>query len=141
MPVSFEECLFEGDGSFAPVPFGDPRTIGFWKHQARVATGGRGKAHVDAAVLEGWLPLEVFDLEVTTLDELYDALWLKKAPMQQRAQQQCLASLLNLQYGQVGWLTDVGGQAFWELWADAGDLYDDGDFEDAKTLCDDFNNL
>lgn len=34
---------------------GTGRTIGYWKHQNTVAIKGRGRAHVDAATLEGYL--------------------------------------------------------------------------------------
>ena len=34
------------------------KTIGFWKHQVGVATGGKGKAHVDGATLWSYLDLK-----------------------------------------------------------------------------------
>lgn len=33
------------------------RSIGFWKHQAGVATGGNGKAEIDGATLCDYLDL------------------------------------------------------------------------------------
>jgi hypothetical protein len=138
-------CTYTASATFDPTPLGDPRTIGFWKHQAKVATGGKGKAHVSADTLLSWLPMEVFGLTVDSLDGLYDALWLKKAPMWQRAQQQCLATMLNVAYGEIGWFTeiDMGDGPYWffELYGEARDAYDAGDFEAAKTICDDINNL
>lgn len=148
LTVTSETCDFEDSGSFAVTPLGDPSTIGFWKHQAKIAyTGKGGSAHVDAATLEGWLPLGVFDLEVDSLETMYDTLWLKKASMQERAQQQCLATMLNMAYGELGWFSeadhDGDGSAdyFWELWTDAQGYYDTGDYEAAKDICDGVNNL
>ena len=143
-----EPCYYDASGDFDATPLGDPRTIGFWKHQAKTALGGKGKNHVSAATLESWLPIEVFDLVVDSLDGLYDALWVKKASMQQRANQQCLATMLNIAYGQLAWYTDIDldddGASdgwFWQLYGQALDAYYAGDFETAKTICDDINNL
>jgi len=143
-----EPCWYAASDTFDASPMGDPRTIGFWKHQAKVATGGKGRAHVPADMLESWLPIEVFDLTVDSLEGLYDALWIKKAPMQVRAQQQCLATMLNVAYGQLAWYTEVDVDEdgfidgwFYELFLDAYDAYAAGDFEGAKTICDDINNL
>jgi len=144
-----DPCYYSDTASFDATPMGDPRTIGFWKHQAAVALGKiKGKAQVPAAELAGFLPISVFDLDVTTLSGLYDILWLSKATMAQRAQQQCVATMLNMAYGQLAWYTDldldgdgVGDGWFWEFFMAANDAFYAGDFETAKTLCDDINNL
>lgn len=138
----YDECSFEDDATWTASALGDPRTIGFWKHQFAVATGrNRGAAQVDAATLEGFLPVEVFGTSYTTLADVYSALWISRATMQQRAQQQCLALNLNVAYGQAGWFSDVDGSLLWELYDEAATAYENGDYETAKTICDDFNNL
>jgi hypothetical protein len=142
-------CLVQSDpGLFDETPMGDPRTIGFWKHQVKIATGGKGKAQVPADVLASFFPITVFDVTVNDAQEAYDLLWLKKATMEQRAVQQCLATLLNKADGQLDWYTDldldgdgIGDGWFWEFFLAADTAYYGNDFETAKTLCDDINNL
>lgn len=140
---TYEECTWSDSGSWSAVPFGDPRTIGFWGHQAGVANGtAKGTQHVSTATLSGWLPLTVFGKTYSTIAQLDTALNLKKATMSQRAQQQCLATLLNVQYGEIGWFTDMGGAGdLWELWSQAEADYAAGSYESAKTICDTINNL
>jgi hypothetical protein len=138
LAYTYETCDWETSGTYVPVELGDPRTIGFWKHQV----AEKGHIHVDRTEIEGWLPVDLFaDFSVDDFDAANDALWLKKATMQQRAQQQCLATYFNVMYGEVGWHSDLGGMYFWELWADVQAAYDAGDYEAAKDYCDDFNNL
>ncbi|MFH1462958.1 MAG: hypothetical protein ABIO70_01090 [Pseudomonadota bacterium] len=143
-----ETCDFEDGGSYAVTPLGNPETIGFWKHQAKIAyTGTGGHPHVDAAVLESWLPMTVLGNTVADLGDMYGTLWLSKATMQQRAQQQCLATMLNMAYGELGWFSamDPDGDGvdslFWELWSEAEADYAAGDYEAAKDICDGINNL
>ncbi|MCK6507104.1 hypothetical protein L6R53_27655 [Myxococcota bacterium] len=137
-----DECSFEDDVTWTAGALGDPRTIGFWKHQLAVATGRNpGSAQISAATLEGFLPIEVFGTSYGSLAEVYSTLWISRATMQQRAQQQCLALNLNVASGQAGWFSDVDGMALWELYDEAAYAYDNGDYETAKTICDDFNNL
>ncbi len=143
-----EPCSLDATGTFEPTPMGDPLTIGFWKHQFNVATGAKGKAQVPADVLLSYLPLSVFDVTVTSLQQGYDLLWLKKATMKQRAIQQCFATMLNMADGQLAWFTEldldadgVGDGWFWEFYLAANDAYMAGDYETAHTLCDTINNL
>jgi hypothetical protein len=145
-----DPCEYTDSASFDATPMGDPRTIGFWKHQAKTALGKNKNAnqHVPTEMLLSWLPIEVFGLNVDSLQALYDALWVKNASMEQRAQQQCLATLLNVKYAQLGWFTDIdldqdgeGDGYFWEFFLAANDAFYGGDFETAKTICDDINNL
>ncbi len=144
-----DPCLIDGSGSFIGRGLGDPRTIGFWKHQASVAVTGRGRAQVPASTLTSFLPLGIFDLTVETIPDLYAALWISEpAPMQVRAEQQCLATLLNYAYGELDWYslvdTNRDGQPdafFWQAFDAAYDAYYAGQFETAKTICDNINNL
>jgi hypothetical protein len=138
LAYTYETCDWDTSATYDPIPLGDPNTIGFWKHQVKE----KGHIHVDRATIEGWLPAGIFtDFTVADFDAAYDALWVSKATMQQRAQQQCLATYFNLMYGQVGWYTDLGGQYFYELWDGVQADYDAGDYEAAKDACDAFNNL
>jgi hypothetical protein len=143
-----EPCAYEGTGTFDATPMGDPLTIGFWKHQANVAMGAKGKAQVPATELAAMLPLTVFGTKVATLADLYTLLWLKNATMAQRAVQQCLATMLNKAYGQLDWYTDLDLDAdgvadgwFYEFYLSANDAFAAGDYETAKTICDTINNL
>ncbi len=136
-------CSYDDAGTFDDEPLGDVRTIGFWKHQLKVWDTGRGNAHVEAGELEAFLPIDVFGTTYDSLQALYDGLWIdnKNATMGDRAQQQCLATRLNLANGALGWFTPIDGDYFWVQWSDAGGAYDGGDFEYAKDICDGINNL
>ncbi len=139
--AAYDTCEYSFEGEVSEDPFADPRTIGFWKHQVR----GKGHSHVSFDVLNSWLPLTVFGTTFESVDELYDALWLKKAPMEARALQQCLATRLNVAYDQLGWATPVdlgdGDAYMFAHWAEANEAFNAGSFEAAKTLCDTINNL
>lgn len=143
-------CVHDGTGSFAGAALGNPSTIGFWKHQVKVWSSGKGNAQVDSSTIASWLPLGVFDAAFDSLQSLYDALWIENnsADMDDRAVQQCLGTTLNVAYGQLDWwsLIDLGGDGvddgyFWEFWDDAEAAWDAGDYETAKTICDTINNL
>lgn len=147
--TTLETCSYETSESFEDVAFGDPRTIGFWGHNVGIANGtARGHAQVGAATIAGWLPITVFDTTYSTIGQMDAALQLSRASMRQRADQQCLATMLNLEYGQYGWLTEidtdgdgVADTAFWQLWSDISAAYAAGSYEAAKTGCDTINNL
>lgn len=180
-------CTYEASAEAAPVTedeLGDPHTIGFWKHQFKLAAchqpppcqevcAGKqgckknkcmkkcqkmskkrhkkckGHAQVPADVLAGYLPVEVLGaVTIETLEEGRAALWIKQAPMKERAVQQCFATELNAAAGEVGPMTplDLDGDGasdgyFYELMDEAEAAYAAGDYETAKTICDDINNL
>ena len=143
-----DECEFSGESTFEGQDAGNPRTIGFWKHQAKVAIGSKGKAHISTGTLESWLPLESFGLVVADLQGLYDALWLKNAEMEERAQQQCLATKLNIEYGELGYFvmvdTNYDGEPdkyLYQAFAEAESAFNGGDPETAKSICDSINNM
>lgn len=144
--------------------FGSPRTIGFWKHQVAVATGGKGHAQVDAATLCNYLDLieghfnsnsvnQVLIYEPaagSTCDEKIlvakGLLNLKgSVSMLARAKQQLMALLLNVaasKLQQMDVISDDGAvvsQAIThcDMLIDNGDPADD---ETAKTIADMINN-
>lgn len=137
------EAVFQGS------PAGNPRTIGFWKHQLAVWNSNRGHAQVPASTIESWLPFTVFDVTYESLEDLYAALWLEEPePMQERAIQQCTATMLNLYWGELSWLsmvdTDGDGEVdslLYQAIDAAEDAYFAGDYETAKTICDNVNNM
>lgn len=137
-----EECDYD-DGLY-----GDPRTIGFWKHQAKGAIGKSGKAQIAADQLMEFLPLFVFDIIIDEVEDLFFVLWLKNADMRERAIQQCTATMLNLTSGELcqGSEVDTDGDgnpdnSVSEALAVAADAYNAGDYEVAKDICDTINNL
>jgi hypothetical protein len=144
-------CKRVADTTFTvpPPPCGDPHTIGFWKHQVSVALTGRGTAQVPAPILRSYLPLTTLGgVQVTTLKQMYSMLWLKNATMAQRAQQQYLATLLNVKDGQLGMLTlvdinydHVPDVPLNQALALALAAWNAGNYETAKNICDSINNM
>jgi hypothetical protein len=142
----------------------DPRTIGFWKHQANVHITGKGKAQVTKTQLVSYLdaiydhfaqnpvhPVLVYTLPpattaLTKLNTAQDILTVSGgASMELRARQQLMALLLNvasLKLGQSLVISPDGStvnQAITYAW----DLIADGDpanDETAKTIADELNN-
>jgi hypothetical protein len=144
-------CKRVADTTFTvpPPPCGDPHTIGFWKHQVSVALTGRGTAQVPAPILQSYLPLTTLGgVQVTTLKQMYNMLWLKNATMAQRAQQQYLATLLNVKNGQLGLLSlvDINYDGIPDVplsqaLALALAAWNAGNYETAKSICDSINNM
>ncbi|RJO71743.1 MAG: hypothetical protein C4523_03910 [Myxococcales bacterium] len=126
------------------VGYGDPRTIGFWKHQV----SGCGRPQVARRTIESWLPLQVFDVRIASFRQLRGVLDLGRATMRQRAVQQCTATKLNIAYGELSmgsWVDTDGDGAGDSTVADALDFASDAyfarDYETAKDICDTINNL
>ncbi len=125
------------------------RTIGFWKHQFAVATGNnKGHAQIDSTTLKSYLSIDVFGNTIETLDEGYGALWIKKAPMEDRAIQQCFGTLLNFANGAALESTPVDinydkvlDTTFGDAMDDAENRFLSGDYEGAKDICDSINNM
>ena len=142
--VRFKEC----------IPLRCPRTIGFWKHQVKVALCRRGRTQVSACTLKCWLPLRAFGVRVSSLRDLYKVLWLTgsgcnwKPSMEDRARQQFVALLLNLKYRQLAlciWVdVDEDGKSDMAVGQAIGlakEAFESGDPETAKTILDNINNL
>jgi len=143
------KCVAETTFRLPPPPCGLPRTIGFWKHQVAVALGAKGTAQIPAPILQSYLPLTTLGgVQVTTLQQMYNMLWLKNATMAQRAQQQYLATLLNVKNGQLGMLTlvdinydHVPDVSLNQALALALAAWNAGNYEAAKNICDSINNM
>lgn len=141
----------------------EPRTIGFWKHQLAVATGGRGSAQIDAAALCSYLDLIEghFNSNAVNQAVVYtppmsgtcdDKLVVAKSllnlhgsvEMIDRARQQLLALLLNVASGKVGLMNTASadGATISQAITYCDNLIDDpeGDHEKAKTIADWINN-
>ena len=129
--------------SIEPAGTGDFRTIGFWKHQFAVATEvKKGKAQIPTEVLEELLTEVSGNI---TLEEAYSLLWLKKATMEQRATQQCLASMLNHANSAVATYemvdTDYDGVPDMTFEDAMDDALQGTDFLNNKNICDSINNM
>ncbi len=141
----------------------EPRTIGFWKHQVGVATGGKGRAQIDGPTLCGYLDLiearfnnnslnsvAIYEPPASGLcaDKLLvarDILKLQgKVPMEWRAKQQLLALLFNVASEKIGLAEIVSddGAVLSQAITFCDNLIDDpaGDHELAKTIADEINN-
>jgi len=140
-----------------------PRTIGFWKHQVGVATGGKGNAQIDASTLCEYLDLienhfngnavneviiyqpPISGLCEDKLLQLKSLLNLKgSVAMIDRAKQQLMALLLNVASGKLSQteIISVDGATVSQAITYCDNLIDDpaGDHETAKTICDEINN-
>lgn len=140
-----------------------PRTIGFWKHQVGVATGGKGNAQIDASTLCDYLDLieghfngnainQVIVYQPSVSDSCADKLQVLKAllnlkgsvDMIDRAKQQLMALLLNVAGGKISQteIISADGATVSQAITYSDNVIDDpaGDYETAKTICDEINN-
>ncbi|MFH1374294.1 MAG: FG-GAP-like repeat-containing protein [bacterium] len=140
-----------------------PRTIGFWKHQVGVATGGKGSAQIDAATLCSYLDLIEAHFNGNAINQVIiyqppisgscdDKLQAAKellnlkgnVGMTARAKQQLMALLLNVASGKLSQteIISVDGATVTQAITYCDNLIDDpvGDHETAKTICDEINN-
>lgn len=164
--VGVEACPGPGAVDFAlhcVEQIDNPRTIGFWKHQVGVATGGRGAAQIGASALCGYLDVIaahfnsnavnqvlVYDPPVSGLcpDKLQVAKQLLNltgsVEMISRARQQLLALLLNVAAGYMSQTSVISAdgatvsQAI--TFCDHQIDLPAGDHELAKTIADLINN-
>jgi len=140
-----------------------PRTIGFWKHQVGVATGGKGHAHIDAPTLCDYLNLienhfngnavnQVIIYQPPIASSCEDKLLVSKSllnlegsvDMIDRARQQLMALLLNVASGKLSQIEiiSVDGATVSQAITYCDNVIDDpaSDYEMAKTICDEINN-
>jgi PhoPQ-activated pathogenicity-related protein len=127
-------------------PIGDPRGIGFWKHQVKVAQKGRGKAHVDPDTLANYFPIPLFERYIKSVSDAEEILLIRKADMNRRALQHCLAVTLNIAHGELGWysrirLSSGEGRYLWEHWNDAYEAFLNGRPLLSKEICESINSL
>lgn len=153
-------CDFSLD---CPVNAGEQRTIGFWKHQSGVATGGKGNAQIDGATLCGYLDMIADHFNVNAINQVIvyqppssdlcdDKLLVLKAllnlkgsvDMVERAKQQLMALLLNVASGKLSQtaIISADGATVSQAITYCDNVIDDpaGDYETAKTICDEINN-
>ena len=141
-----------------------PRSMGFWKHQVGVATGGQGSAQIEAATLCGYLDLIETHFNSNAINQVAvyqppasgncpDKLEVAKvllnlkgsAAMIDRAKQQLMALLLNVASQYIG-LTQVvsdDGATLSQAITYCDRLIDDNDGandERAKNIADMINN-
>ena len=125
---------------------GDPRGVGYWKHQVKAALTGKGNAQVPAEELNGYLPIPLFDESVGTLARMAAILDGEDHGHQDKAKRECLALRLNVRDKQLGWYTPVSmhhqdPKKLWEYYAQAHDAYLAGDGKQAKAICAEMNGL
>ncbi len=141
----------------------EPRTIGFWKHQTGVATGGKGSAQIDAATLCGYLDdieahfngnaiNQVIIYQPPGTDVCDDKLLVLKSLMNlkgsvemiARARQQLMALLLNVAGGKLSQteVISADGATVSQAITYCDNVIDDltGNYEAAKTIADEINN-
>lgn len=153
-----DPCTFSASGDITLAqpedPLGDPRRSGWWKKQFDNATKkkkkkkcGHGHEYVSAEVLEGYLPITVFDQTFSTLEEGLTALkW--KCKKEKRALRRCFATHLNMAAGELGAFTpadlDKDGEPdgyVGDLLEEAEVLFADGEYKAAAKLCKKLNRL
>ena len=141
----------------------NPRAGGFWKHQVRVVTGGRGNAQIDAATLCNYLDMIAAHFNTNEINQVIvyvppstgvcaDKLQVAKellnlkgnVSMSSRAKQQLTALLLNIAAGYISQteVISADGATVSQAITYCDNLIDslNGDHEKAKTICDDINN-
>lgn len=164
--------------SFFDTRLISPRTIGFWKHQVKLYLAGKTKGaqltpqQLEAAMLAILPLIEPYTPDtppvpvapdpndpvayqtylMAVAEYLSDMLWIKKAPMKDRALQQFIATCLNFTSGELFdySLVDIDYDGVWDVtFEEALILFDiawnEGDegngFEIAKNICDSINNM
>jgi len=142
---------------------GSPRSIGFWKHQVGVATGGKGRAEIPAATLCSYLDVIAAHFNNNAVNQVLvydppasgtcaDKLQVAKellnltgsAEMIDRARQQLLALLLNVAAGYMNQtrVISADGATVSQAITFCDHLIDEpaGNHELAKTIADLINN-
>lgn len=140
-----------------------PRSIGFWKHQIGVATGGNGQADVNGATLCSYLDLIASHFNSNAINQVVvyvppasgacsDKLQVARAlinlvgsvEMKARAKQQLTSLLLNVAAGYISQTQVISpnGATVSQAITYCDNLIDSptGDYERAKTIADLINN-
>jgi len=129
-----------------------PRTIGFWKHQFKVALGWGGTAQVDPDTLEDYLDeitdeSNVFSFTGTREQKFQEALDILRISFHSSMEAKLRAQLLALWLNYVaGWTNGyrIEGLTAWEIIEGSEEALINGhtgEYEDWKNLCDRFNNI
>jgi len=141
----------------------NPRSIGFWKHQVGVATGGKGTAQIDGPTLCQYLDLieahfnsslinQVIVYQPPTSGLCSDKLQVAKnllnlvgsQTMIARARQQLMALLLNIAAGYISQaqVISADGATLSQSVTYCDNIIDNpsGNYELAKTIADQINN-
>jgi hypothetical protein len=141
----------------------NPRTIGFWKHQVGVATGGKGTAQVSSSDLCVFLDLIEVHFNSNLINQVIvyqppssgvcnDKLQVAKvllnlkgsSAMKDRAKQQLMALLLNIAAGYISQteVISADGASVSQAITYCDNVIDDpsGEYETAKTVADLINN-
>lgn len=133
---------------------GEPRSVGFWRHQY----SDRGRAHYSDAELAAFLDLAtaasgVFSEQTAadTFGEAHGVLQTRGPGMRDKAEAQALAAWLNFAAGGVGWTEQIdtdgdgdGDRAFHDVMAEVESILEDpdathGELERAKDLAESVN--
>ena len=140
-----------------------PRSIGFWKHQVGVATGGKGQGQIGATALCGYLDVIASHFNSNAINQVIvyeppasglcsDKLEVTKellnlvgsAAMIDRARQQLMALLLNVAAGYISQaqVISADGATVSQAITYCDNTIDNpgGDYERAKTIADLINN-
>lgn len=142
---------------------GTPNSMGYWKHQVGVATGGNGVAQVNAATLCSYLDLIAAHFNSNAINQVIvyqppasgtcaDKLQVAKtllnlqgsASMIARARQQLMSLLLNVASNAISQtrVISADGATVSQAITYSDNLIDSptGNYEKAKTICDMINN-
>jgi hypothetical protein len=172
-PLGYAPAAVEitADRCSGPVDFalscltatGTPRSMGYWKHEVGVATGGNGHADYSASALCGFLDLIAVHFNSNLINQVIvyqppasglcsDKLVVARnllnlqgsVAMVVRARQQLMSLLLNVAAGQIAQTQVVSGDGATVSQAItySDNLIDNpaGNHEKAKTICDMINN-
>jgi hypothetical protein len=130
---------------------GNGRTIGYWKHQHKVAIKGKGRAHVDAATLQGYIDqIEALYLvspfQFNDADEYAASLAVlssTSSAMVDLLQKQLLGLEFNTVAG-IGLVDHMELQQLLVAWSESlvanASAFTAAELEEAKNICDLINN-
>ena len=127
-------------------PLGDPRGLGYWKHQVQVAVTGVGNSQISGETLQSYFPVPLFDEYIKNINAAAELYAETPGTPQIKAKQHCLSTRLNIAQKQLGWYTPLQINGFapeklWQLYAVAHDSYLKGDYQKSKNICEAINSL